>query len=59
MQSNPYIPAYIIPVNIIYGIFASVVVLIITIMNVVIFLNVEYNYLKNKDEEMRKIEKNI
>ena len=54
-----YIPAYIIPVNIIYGVFASVVVLIITIMNVVIFLNVEYNYLKNKDEEMRKIEKNI
>ena len=54
-----YIPAYIIPVNIIYGVFASVVVLIITIMNVVIFLNVEYNYLKNKDEKMRKIEENI
>ncbi|WP_455045841.1 hypothetical protein [Leptotrichia trevisanii] len=60
IQSFIYIPSYIVfPVSIICGIISSVLGLVSIIMNMIIFLNVEYDYLKKQDEEMRKIEKNI
>lgn len=60
IQSFIYIPSYIVfPVSIICGIISSVLGLVSIIMNMIIFLNVEYDYLKKQDEEMRKIEENI
>ena len=46
-------------ISIVSGIISVVLSLIATIMNITIFLNVEYDYLKKQDEEMRKIEENI
>ncbi|WP_304180293.1 hypothetical protein [Leptotrichia trevisanii] len=51
-----FMPKYIVFfISIVSGIISVVLSLIATIMNIIIFLNVEYDYLKKQDEEMRKL----
>ena len=54
-----FVPDYIaMPIKIMDAVFTSILALISIIMNIVIFLNVEYDYLKKQDEEIEKIEEN-